>query len=55
MVCVDASIDDSDADTATSHPGVGTVGADFARSILKRGVRISGAHLESLEDLVKLG
>src|SRR5215813_12675705 len=54
MVCLYASVDDGHADTATCHPGMGTVGAYYAGPILKWRVRISGARLESLEDLIKL-
>jgi hypothetical protein len=54
MVCIDAGIDHSDANTPAGCPRVSSVGSDNPRSILKMGIRISRKHSQTLENLIRL-
>src|SRR5262249_3411072 len=54
MVCINPSINNSYTHTSTCYPGVGSVGVDRARPILKRPVRISSERCETLKKLVLL-
>ena len=54
MVCIYPSINNSYAHTSTCYPGMSLIGADGARRILKRRVRISSERSETLKELVLL-
>jgi hypothetical protein len=54
MVCVDAGIDNSYANTSACYPGVSLVGADNTRSVLKTGIGVSRQRSKTLKRLVEL-